>query len=373
MRKQGTKRANGEGSICRRSNGKGWVGSLTLGHDEHGKQIRKNVSGATQAEVREKLDALKLDRQRGQVPSDGKATVGELMERWLAFKARDVRQTTYTDYHTHVTKFLKPRLGQIKLEKLTPLHVEDMVVSVLDSGQSPARAARCLKVLKMALAQGVDWGLMVRNAAERVKPPKVVKQEMQVWTPAEVQRFLAAAQGHRYYALFYVAIATGLRRGELMGLEWRDVDFARQQLTVSRSVIYLLGKLHPSEPKTTAGKRVVTLSQDVLDVLTAHRAEYGQGAVVFGSGKGTVLTPSNVARKFGELCQVAQVPRIRFHDLRHTSASLLIRSNVPVKVVSDRLGHADSSFTLRTYVHVFDDQRRAAALSMGDMLRVAGE
>lgn len=373
MKKTAMKRANGEGSICRRSNGKGWVGSLTLGHDQNGKQLRKYVSGDTQAEVREKLDALKRDRERGQAPTDGKLTVAEVMERWLTFKSRDVRQTTYADYQTHVRQFLKPRLGQVKLDKLTPLQVEDMVVGVLDSGQSPARAIRCLKVLKMALSQAVDWGLTSRNAAERVKPPKAVKREMQVWTPEQVQRFLKAAEGHRYYALFYTAIATGMRRGELMALEWADVDVDRAQLTVSRSVVYVQGSLHMSEPKTAAGKRVVALSPDVLAVLKDHRAEFGQGSLVFPSRAGNWLNPSNLARKFEELCQVADVPRIRFHDLRHTSASLLIRNNVPVKVVSDRLGHADSSFTLRTYVHVFEDQRRAAALSMGEMLREAGD
>ena len=349
------------------------MGSITLGHDANGKQLRRYVSGATQAEVREKLNALKRDRDRGVVGASAKLTVGEMLDRWLDFKSRHVRQTTYADYQTHSQRFLKPRLGHVKLDKLTPLQVEDMLMGVLDSGQSAARAVRCLKVLKMALAQAEDWELVGRNVAERVKPPKVSRQEMRVWTPQEVQRFLQAAEGHRYYALFYTAIATGMRRGELMGLQWGDVDFLRGQITVARSVVYLQGKLLPSEPKTAAGKRVVTIGPDLVEVLKAHRIQHGRDRVVFASGTGSILTPSNVARAFKVLCQQAQVPRIRFHDLRHTSASLLIRSNVPVKVVSDRLGHADSSFTLRTYVHVFDDQRRAAALPLGQMLCEAGD
>ncbi|GAA4009348.1 site-specific integrase [Deinococcus rubellus] len=368
------KRSNGEGSICRRSNGKGWVGSLTLGHDENGKQLRRFVSGDTQQEVRAKLDAIKQERERGTAaPSNARLTVAEAVDRWLTYKARDLRLTTMTDYRTHCQKFIVPKLGSVRLDKLTAMHVEDLLVSMLDSGQSAARATRCLKIVKMALSQAVDWELVGRNVAERIKPPKVQRQEMKVWNPAEVQRFLTAAEGHRYHALFYLALVSGMRRGEMLGLRWSDVDTARAQLTVARSVVYVAGGLHVSEPKTAAGKRVITLSPDVLEVLTAHRLTYGVNELVFSSSKGNFLNPSNVARKFEVLCQRASVPHIRFHDLRHTSASLLIRSNVSAKVVSDRLGHADSGFTLRTYVHVFDDQRRAAALSLGEMLREAGD
>lgn len=374
MKKSGTKRANGEGSICRRSNGKGWVGSLTLGHDANGKQVRRYVSGDTQAEVREKLDALKRDRDRDEAVPSTPMTLGQFLERWLAHKQRDVRVTTHRDYTLSVRKHITPKLGAVRLEKLTALHVESLVTHLFDQARSEAQTVRCLRVVKMALSQAVIWGLVGRNVAERVKPPKSTKQEMKVWTPEQASKFLAALKGHELYPLYYVALATGMRRGELMGLRWADVDFAREQLTVSRGVVSLSGKPHVSEPKTAAGKRVVTLSPDVLDLLRQYRVtQSGSGELVFGSRTGTFLQPATITRVLLRFTAKAGVPRIRFHDLRHTSASLLIRSNVPIKVVSDRLGHADSGFTMRTYVHVFDDQRRAAALPLGQMLREAGD
>lgn len=374
MRRAGTKRANGEGSICRRSNGKGWVGSLTLGHDANGKQIRRYVSGDTQAEVREKLDALKRDRSVGEAVASTPETFGQFLERWLTHKQRDVRVTTHRDYTLNVRKHITPKLGTVRLEKLTALHIESLVTQVLDGGSSEAQASRCLRVVKMALNQAVVWGLLGKNVADRVRPPKVKREEMQVWTPDQARRFLTALERHPYHALFYLALATGMRRGELMGLRWSDVDFSRSQLTVSRSVVSMSGTPHVAEPKTAAGKRVVTLSPDVIDLLWQHRfTQSGSGELVFGSRVGTFLQPASIMRVFDRYAAKAGVPRIRFHDLRHTSASLLIRNNVPVKVVSDRLGHADSSFTLRTYVHVFDDQRRAAALPLEQMLRKVGD
>lgn len=367
------KRANEEGTIVRKPNGKGWAGAITLGHDENGKQVRRHVSGATQAEAREKLDALRVQREQGTLVKASPDTFGQFLDRWLEHKQPHIRQTTYTDYEAHVRRFVRPTLGGHKLDKLTPLHVEGMVSAMLAADRPAAQAKRCLKLTRMALAQALDWGLVGRNVAERIKPPKVQKQEMQVWTPQQARAFLAAAEGHRYYALFYVALATGMRRGELLALRWAEVDALARTATVSRAAVFVRGKLRDSEPKTAAGRRVVSLSLDVIEVLKAHRVRYGYGSLVFGSRANTYLNPSNVARAFAVFCEQAQVPRIRFHDLRHTSASLLIRSNVPVKVVSDRLGHSDSSFTLRTYVHVFEDQRRAAALSLGEMLREAGD
>ena len=367
------KRANGEGTIVRKSNGKGWAGAITLGYDEHGKQVRRHVSGITQAEVREKLDALRVQREQGSLVKTAQDSFGDFLDKWLAYKQPHIRQTTYWDYEAHIRRFVKPILGSHKLSKLTPMHVESMVASMMNNDRPAAQVKRCLKLTSMALTQALDWGLVGRNVAERIKPPKVKRREMQVWTPEQARAFLAVAEGHRYYALYYAALATGMRRGELLALRWADIDQTARTANVSHTAVFVKGKLRDSTPKTEAGNRVVSLSQDVLDVLRTHRASFGYGELIFGSRAGTYLNPSNVARAFERFCEQAKVPRIRFHDLRHTSASLLIRSNIPVKVVSDRLGHADSSFTLRTYVHVFDDQRRAAALSLGQMLREAGD
>ena len=209
-------------------------------------------------------------------------------------------------------------------------------------------------------------------------PPRTRKAEIQVWTPAQAARFLEVTAGHRLHPLFTLALSTGMRRGELLGLEWGDVDLggAGGELTVRHNLVqddaghYVVGA-----PKTEAGHRRLLLPADVTAVLADHRSSETRTGVspegrtpVFTTAERAHLCPRNLRRTYRQLMAQAQVPRIRFHDLRHICASLLIRQGVPAKLVADRLGHTDPAFTLRVYTHLFDDQRAAAALPMHQLL-----
>lgn len=395
------KRANGEGTISKRiKNGKavGWRGAISLGYDLQGKPIRKTVSGKTQEEVREKMAALLAAQHTGTLADAENLTVAAFLDRWIEAKERDgVKPNTLRSYRDTARLYLKPQLGRKKLEKLTPLDVEATLTALRRDGKSPQIMSYALRVLKMALRQAVRWQMVPRNVADAIKAPKTARHELQVWTPEQVAAFLDTSQTHRLHAAFYLALMTGMRRGELLGLQWDDIDWERSRLKVRHNLVEVRseakpGKMHAGKPavssvelvlqtpKTAGSKRTIVLSAGTLSKLQEHRkrqeaeqsaaaeawqAQPGSG-FVFASEIGTPTDPRNFYRWFAQVLEEAQVPRIRFHDLRHTAASLMIRRGIPPKTVSERLGHADVGFTLRTYTHLYDEQREEAAFDISD-------
>ena len=215
---------------------------------------------------------------------------------------------------------------------------------------------------------------MARNPVEAVDVHKEVRKELTLWTPQEAARFLDTAKAHRLYALFYLGMATGLRRGELLGLRWDDIK--GNVLHVKRALVKAKGKLELSTPKTAKGTRRVSLSPDVLVMLLQHRQlqdaerlpSWPDNGLVFVSETGTPLNPDNLTRLRKQLMKAANVPEVRLHDLRHLHASMAIKSGVDPKVLADRLGHARASFTLDVYTHLFEEQRVNAAVSLLDFL-----
>lgn len=400
------KRANGEGTISKRlKNGKtvGWRGAVSLGYDAQGQPLRKTVSGRTQEEVRERMAALLSAQHTGMLADSGGLTVAAYLDRWMQAKERDgVKPNTLRSYRDTARLYLIPSLGCKKLEKLTPLDVEAMLSALRKVGKSPQVLGYTLRVLKMALRQAVRWQMVPRNVAEAIKPPKVTRPELHVWTPEQVAAFLDASQVHRLHAAFYLALMTGMRRGELLGLQWEDIDWERSRLKVRHNLVEVRseakpGKLHVGRPtvssvelvlqtpKTAGSRRTVVLSPGTLSKLEEHRrrqqaerthaAEAWQGSAtggfVFATEIGTATDPRNFYRWFVNLVGQANVPRIRFHDLRHTAASLMVRRGIAPKTVSERLGHADVGFTLRTYTHLYDEQREEAAFDISDFFPTA--
>jgi integrase len=371
------KRANGEGSIRKKSNGR-WEAVLTTGHDQHGKQQRLYFSGKSHGEVSDKIGKAKADRNDGVLIAEANITVAAFMQRWLEQK-REIRYNTRRSYSGVNRLYITPRIGRVTLSKLTPLKVEDLISSLLRDGFSPRVAAGTLRVLKMALKQATDWDLVPRNVAARVRPPKVERKEMRVWTPEQAKKFLKAAQAHRMYALYHCALATGLRKGELLGLHWADVDLEQRSLRVCQGLVLVENKRELHQPKTQASRRVIPLSEETVRVLEAHRerlkleraavgARWHESGIVFPSEVGTLMNPSNLSGMFKALLRKADVPDIRFHDLRHTSASFMFLKNVSAKAVSHRLGHTNTAFTQNTYIHLFDEQKQAAAINLTDVL-----
>lgn len=369
-RRRSTRRGRGEGSVFEQANGT-WRGKVTTGYDDEGKQRFRWVSGKTQAEALVKIAEIKQRLTNGTY-SDTKLTVKSYLEQWLEEKERHVKPTTHEVYE-YAGGCLYPHIGSVRLDKLTPLQIQSALNRIAD-GKGKAAANKCRRVLFSAYKQAVRWQLVARNPVEAVDVHKEVRRELTLWTPEEAARFLDTARPHRLYVLFYLGMATGLRRGELLGLRWEDIR--GDVLHVKRALVKAKGKLELSTPKTAKGVRRVSLSPDVPVMLLQHRQlqdaerlpSWPDSGLVFVSETGTPLNPDNLTRLRKQLMKDAKVPQMRLHDLRHLHASMAIRSGVDPKVLADRLGHARASFTLDVYTHLFEEQRVNAAVSLLDFL-----
>ena len=373
-RRRSTRRGKGEGSVFEQTNGS-WRGKVTVGYDEEGKQEFRWVSGKTQGEALAKVAEIKQRLANGML-SNTKLTVKEYLETWLKEKERSVKERTAMLYREQAERYVIPKVGKVKLEKLTPLHLQRMVSDLADEiGVPTANKARTL--MFAALKQAVRWQLIHRNPCEAVAKLKETRKEMTLWTPTETVQFLETARPHRLYAAFYLAVFAGLRRGELLGLRWKDLT--GPVLSVKQSLTVLGGTPHFTTPKTRKGERHITVSPDVLEVLVQHRliqqAEatalgdaWTDSGLIFTTEVGTLIHPRNFERSFKSLLKYAKVTTARLHDLRHLHVSLLVSKGFDPRSIADRVGHTNPSFTMDVYSHMFATQRAQAAVGMADLL-----
>jgi integrase len=308
-------------------------------------------------------------------------TVAQMMEYWLDTYARpNTRPATLEGYTLTVRVHINPVLGAIPVQKLTPDVLEKFYADKLAAGCGARTIQLCHLHISQALKQAMRLGLVSRNVADQVTPPRWTRREMSVWTLDEARRFLAVADQSHHGPIWALALATGMRRGELLGLRWQDVDWERGTVSVRQTVTVLKGAAHIGPPKTKSARRTITVEPpEVLDALKEHRrAQYErrlavgpgwqQHDLVFSTGIGTPINPGNLDRDFYRLVGRASVPRIRIHDLRHTNVTLTLRETSDIKAVSQRVGHANVSITLGTYAHVLPDQHQEVAKKVGRAL-----
>jgi integrase len=367
-KKRRARRGRGEGSIFQRGDGL-WVANVSAGFNANGKRRRRAVYGKTKREVQDKLKALGASDCNVDA---GSMTVGALLVRWLETKRTDTQPATHLRYKVIVVNHLTPRIGRLRLASIAPVNVEQLYREMERDGVSPRNRQLAGVVLSNALTYAVRLKLVPHNAAREIRKPRSQRKELRTWTAADAAAFLKATEFDRLHALYVLALATGMRQGELFALEWTDVDFEAGYLTVRRSLEDLGGTLRVKEPKTGKGRRV-DLPAFALDALHAHRkamlAEGHRTAVVFVDADGGYLRRPNVLRRsFGPAMAKAEVPTIRFHDLRHTAATLLLAAGENVKVVSERLGHATTKITLDVYAHVLPTMQKSAADTMQKLL-----
>jgi integrase len=373
------KRGNNEGSISRRKDDGGWMGRYTL-HTTKGSK-RRTVYGKTRAEAAERLTKAMADRDGGLFFDAGSLTVAEYLDGWLRDSVRDtVRASTYERNEQIMRLHIKPALGKLKLKSLTPAHVQGLYRDRLDSGLAPATVHKVHVILHKALAQAVRWSLVPRNVSESVRPPRPTPEEMCPLSPEEARRLLEAARGNKLEVLYVLAIHTGMRQGELLALKWQDVNLENATIGIRRTLTKSGGRLLLGETKTKKSCRTVRLTETVVRSLREHLARqmedigrlgdlYKDDGLVFTSGVGTVINPTNLRkRSFATLLERANLPRIRFHDLRHTCATLLLGRNVHPKYVQELLGHANIAITLDTYSHVIPGMGDQTARAMEDVL-----
>ena len=326
------KRGNGEGSITRRKNGL-WAAQYVV-YTANGRQ-RRTLYGKTRVEVAAKLAKALSDREGGLLFDAGHLTLGEYLVRWLSDSVRStVRASTYERHEQLVRCHIRPALGEIKLKALTPAHVRRLISDKLGGALAAGTVRKMHSTLHKALSQAVSDGLIPRNAAA-VQAPSPAPEEMRPLSETEARAFLNAAgeSGDRFEPLYVLAITTGLRRGELLGLRWDDADLERGTLRVGRALVREGGRHTLGETKTRRGRRLVNLTPRTVAVLKGHRKRqleqrvelaglYEDHGLIFASEIGTPLNPENlVKRSFKPLLKRSGLPEIRFHDLRHTCAT----------------------------------------------------
>jgi integrase len=373
------KRGNGEGSISRRKNG-GWMAQFTV-YTAEGRK-RKTLYGKTRQEVATKLARALSDREGGLIFDAGNQRVGEYMDRWLNDSLRDtVRQSTLVRYEQLVRLHIIPALGRIALKSLSAAHVQGFYRDRLDSGLSPATVQKIHAVLHKALDQAASWSLVPRNPTESVKAPRPAPEEIRPLNREQAKALLETARRERFEALYVLAVTTGLRQGELLGLKWEDVDLENSLIRVRRTLIRHRGRLLLGEPKTKRSRRTVRLTEAAVQALKEHLARqieqmerlgdlYEDQGLIFATQRGTLVNPTNLRkRSFAPLLEKAGLLPIRFHDLRHTCATLLLSRNVNPKIVSEMLGHATIAITLDTYSHVLPTMQDSATRALEDALR----
>ncbi len=369
------KRGNSEGTIYRRKNG-GWCAQYTV-YTAEGRQ-RKTLYGKTRAEVGGKLAKALSDREGGLAFDAGSLTLSTYLDRWLSDSVQgSVRETTYRRYEELARLHIKPTLGRLKLKALTPGHVRGLYREKLDAGLAPRTVNYIHRTLYKALKQAAADGLVPRNVASVVKAPRPAKKEIHPLDCAQVKALFEAARGDRLEALYVVAVTTGLREGELLGLKWKDVNLEAGTLSVRRSLSYTTKEPIFNNPKNGKG-RSLKLPHAAVDALKRHKAAQNEERLrlgilwedhdlVFPGQTGKPMRAwSLIGRPFKKLLKRAGLPeKTRFHDLRHTCATLLLSQGVHPKFVQELLGHATISITLDTYSHVLP--------GMGDQTMVAME
>ncbi len=376
-----SKRGNGEGSIYQRKDGR-WVGQYVVQMADGSKY--RYIYGKTRKAVAERLTKAMADRDGGLVFEAGNITVGEYLERWLTDCVRDtVKESTYSSYTRLAEKHAIPALKRTKLKTFNAAHVRTLFREKLDSGLS-ARTVQYLRfVLRKAMDQAVSDGLIPRNPVLAVKSPQVRREETKPLSQSEARTFLQAVSESedRLEALYILAVHCGLRQGEMFGLKWEDVDLDARTLQVRRTLARVEdGQPVFTTPKTTKSRRQVRLTTGAMFALKVHRKQqleqqmeyagiWEDHGLVFTSEIGTPLNRHNVAqRSFKPLLKRAGLRDIRFHDLRHTCATLLLSRGQHPKFVQELLGHSTIAITLDTYSHVLPGMGDGLADAMDDAL-----
>jgi integrase len=355
------RRVKGEGSVFYREDRKRWIAQLKL---ENGKLMTR--SARTKIEASMQLKQMQRELEKGLLVPASQQTVKQFLEHWLedVHKPPSVRINTYRIYRQYLDHHVLPALGHVRLQKLTPEHVQELYARKLEEGYAAETVRGMHRMLHKALNDAVKWNRVSFNVCDKVTQPRQVKYEIQPLTKEQAKALLVAAEGSSLEALLTLAVATGMRRGELLGLRWSDIDFDEGSLQV-RHTMDRAGKygIIENDPKTETSRRKIILPGFVLDTLEQHRIRqakmreeagiaWKERNIVFSNELGGFTEPTHLQRRFKNLLKQANLPAIRFHDLRHSTATILLGLNVPGKVVQELLGHSSISMTMDRYSHV---------------------
>lgn len=367
------KRGNNEGTIHKLPNGK-WRAQVTL------EDCRLGHVFNTRGECQEWIRKLRNQIDDGLTYASTRQTLSEYMQSWLVSIKAAKRRSTWVQYDQVTRSYIMPNLGHLKVKDIRPEHIQGMYNRLLEQGAGVYTILKIHTVLHGALQRAVKTGMIGRNPASFTQPPKEPANEMAILNESQVSQLFVAAIGHRWEALYHLAVVTGMRQMELLGLKWTDLDWVRQTIKVERQLAKPAGEgVKFTAPKTRFGRRTVTLGGRTIDVLRGHyerqQAErviagdkWNVHDLIFTTGLGGPIHPRNLLRDFKKLLQTAGLPEIRFHGLRHTAASLLLNNGIPPIIVSRRLGHARTSITLDVYGHLIPSMQVEAAEKIDELV-----
>ncbi len=371
------KRANGEGGARQRANGS-WEWRVTL-------EDRRRFSGygKTQSGAKRSCLAMVALAEQGVDPKAARQTVATFLSWWLEDVIKPkVAPKTHRTYADLVRLHVAPALGGTEINRLTAQQVMGLMRKLEGAALSPRTVAHVRGVIRSALNHAVKLGVVARNVVDLTDPPRQVRAERHPFTAGEAKALLAAAEGDRLAAAWRLALTLGLRRGEILGLRWEDVDLGAATLRVARSLQRVDGVLAAKEPKTARSRRTLALPPSLVAALREHRDRQGLETkeaadrgrrwdgtgYVFVTPVGTPIDPDNFCKQFKNLLKAAELRDQRFHDLRHAAATLMIRDGLPVNEVSAVLGHSQTSTTLNIYSHVLPDAHERVAAAMERVL-----
>jgi len=377
-----TRRGKGEGSIYKRKDGR-WSAYQHIGYTEKGHEKRKYFYGRTRQEVRNKLQKYQLRGLAGNFKDPGQLTFGKWLKLWVKnYIVFSVKQSTLERYEQNIRVHLAPVLGDIKIQNLQTAHLQDLYLKKIET-LSPRTVQYIHTTANAALNQAEKEGLIIKNPARAAKLPKIPKREIETYSKEDVEAFLKLSKERtRYFPALLLSVATGLRRGEILGLRWADLDLKKGKLTVKRTLARTENGLSFEEPKSELSKRSLQLPCFVVKTLEEHRKKqleekikykpiYEDNNLVFCTEHGRPVFPRNFSRVFENIAKKLHEegrPRLTLHGLRHTYATLAIEAGVPVKTVQENLGHHSASFTLSIYAHATDKARKEGAEKMDRIL-----
>jgi integrase len=364
------RRANGEGSVFQRKDGR-WEATMSLPGAG-----RKSYFGKTKQEALGKMRAGQRNVQDGLPVPPERLILKAYLEKWLEDSVKPtVRPYTLKSYSSLVHRHISPELGQMHLNRLSAQDVQGFLNRKLATGLSPRSVQYIHAVLRRALGQAERWGIVARNVARFASPPHVPQANIQPLTPVESKKLLAAVKGDRLEALYTVALAVGLRQGEALGLRWANIHLEAGTLSVTHTLQKVDGVNVLVQPKTERSRRTIKLPEICLQALRTHRGRqilervgvgeaWQEWGLVFCEPDGTPLSRYSVTRRFQAILANAGIPKHRFHDLRHTCATLLLVQGVPLRVVMEILGHSQMATTADIYSHVLPVLMADAAAKM---------
>ncbi len=368
-------RSHNEGSIYQRPNGK-WRAQVSLDGQ------RLSFTADTKKEGLAWILQTKNQIANGLTFRGAGTTLQGFLAEWLSTVSASSSKGTYFTYSWTVEKRIIPYIGNVNLMELKPDRIQRFYNHLQKEGLSAHAVAVTHKTLRVAMNHAVKLGLIGRNPCSGTIPPKPERTEMMFYDDHQVRSLLKTAQeiGDKLYPLYFLAIHTGMRQAELMGLKWEDVDWNLSTLQVKRQVRYFKGRSYMFlEPKSKSGVRTIVIGKQALEILRNHKSEQERMInssgndwtsldLVFPSGAGTPLTASNIRRAFRKLLKASGLPHIRFHDLRHTAASLMLNHGIPVLIASKRLGHSKPSITIDVYGHMIPSKQEEAAQLMDNLM-----